>query len=215
MPQAFESKPTLPQAASSFAPPSPDRQTPKRDRLHKKLPVEAASPPNTTNTHCHSIPQHISNTTLHYTSPHTTARRHSHPRRLFSLSLTAGHSFTFLANPESPGLLAVAEQSATHHGLFVHAKEAKACALCISIPALLRPACRLRSRDLRGSPARVVITASTALNEQRAKSRGGSRITRGQQQTRRIATSHLRRGGKCWRWRSRTEPERSVCRDHN
>ena len=143
MPQAFQSKPSLKQHHHLHHL-SPDRQTPKRAiTLHKKLPVEAASPPNTTNTHCHSIPQHISNTTLHYTSPHTTARRRSHPRRLFSLSLTAGHSFTFLANPESPGLLAVAEQSATHHGLFVHAKEAKACALCISIPALARPACRL------------------------------------------------------------------------
>ena len=146
-----------------------------------------------------------------------------HHRRAPRLSLTPGplappsrpHSFTFLANPENPGLLAVAEQSAAHHGLFVHAKEAKACALCISITAHRRLARRLRPSHLRGPPARVVITASTARNEQRAESRRRPRLTFDHLQTRSIATSHSRRGGKCWRQCSRTEPERSVCRDHN
>jgi hypothetical protein len=93
------------------------------------------------NTYCHSIPllnTNLKENTQHVGTPATDASTQPDSRP-FAPPLRP-HSFTFLANPENPGLLAVAEQSATHHGVLVHAKEAKACALCISIPALHRPA---------------------------------------------------------------------------
>lgn len=147
------------------------------------LAVEAArqpARPNTTHQHhplsFHTTPilQQLSLTAYHVATHIQHRRASTQPdTRPCRAAVTASHSFTFLANPENPGLLAVVEQSATHHGLFVHAKEAKACALCISIPALhyRRFARRLRPRHLRGPSARIVITASTAHNEQRAKSR--------------------------------------------
>ena len=161
--------------------PFPGRANAKRALTDKKLSLLLAclllKPPasqpdqtqHTNTTHCHSIPQQTSNKP----TPHHAGTPNTRRASTQSNTRTASHSFTFLANPENPGLLAVVEQSATHHGLFVHAKEAKACALCISIPALdyRRLARRLRPRHLRGPSARIVITASTAHNEQRAKSR--------------------------------------------
>lgn len=71
----------------------------------------------------------------HTTLLHLGQRFISHHQRP---ATSPSHSLQIL----NPGLLAVAEQSAAHHGLLVHAQEAKACALCILITALRSPSRR-------------------------------------------------------------------------
>jgi hypothetical protein len=110
----------------------------------------------------------------------------------------------------NPGLLAVAEQSAAHHGLLVHDQEAKACPTCISIPAYRRRGRSIRHRHLPGPPARVLFTTE----QQRAKSRPRPRIALDcrNRTIRSVAATRAGRDWQCWCGIGRTEPERSVCR---
>ena len=110
-------------------------------------------------------PSPVNNTLKYLTPAHSINQILPHS---VSLTPTALHIPCKILNP---GLLAVAEQSAAHHGLFVHDQEAQACTLCIHIPAHRRLGRSIRHRHLRGPPTRTLVTA-----EQRAKSRGRPRI---------------------------------------
>jgi hypothetical protein len=103
----------------------------------------------------------------------------------------------------NPGLLAVAEQSAAHHGVLVNDQEAKACSICIPISAYRRLGCFIRHCHLRGPPARILVTA-----EQRAKSRRGPRITvdKHRRKIRSVAATRAGRVWQCWCGSNRTEP---------
>lgn len=107
----------------------------------------------TATTVIYTSPRDISTRTPTPHSPHLGQHPISHHHRPATLP---SHSLQIL----NPGLLAVAEQSAAHHGLLVHAQEAKACALCILISALHSPSRRrhFRRRDLRGPSARILVT---------------------------------------------------------